>query len=195
MDTTQQAALVSRTSDEVTQVYKTNYVLTSCNKSNPICFTWVWLIIMHHHIKSGHKGSSGKLCVHNPNNKNTTISDTDTDKDTCVKRNHACHIIQGSGGCGFFPVWEGRSFIDHSTCTFFCVFFKWRPTCVLQFHSFRPRISPQWLSKLRWLWPSIPRWAVCELVSLMGSNTMPGQQGQPTLALLGHGCYRQGILV
>ena len=61
MDTAQQAALVSRTSDEVTQVYKTNYVLTSCNKSNPICFMQVRLIIMHPHIKSGHKGSSGKL--------------------------------------------------------------------------------------------------------------------------------------
>ena len=77
---------------------------------------------MHHHIKSGHKGSSGKLWVPIPNYKNMTISDTDTDKDTCIKRNHACHIIQGSGGCGFFPVWEGRSFIDHSTCTFFFFF-------------------------------------------------------------------------
>ena len=33
------------------------------------------------------------------------------------------------------------------------------------------RISPQWLSMLRWLKPSIPGWAACELFSLIGSNT------------------------
>ena len=38
------------------------------------------------------------------------------------------------------------------------------------------RISPQWLSELRWLWPSVPWWNACELVSLIGFHTMPGQQ-------------------
>ena len=43
-----------------------------------------------------------------------------------------------------------------------------------------PRISPQWLSRLTWLWTSVPRWGACELVSLMSSHTMLGQHSQLT---------------
>ena len=67
-------------------------------------------------------------------------------------------------------------------------FLKWRSACVHQFHSFRWRINLQWLSKLRWLWMSIPWWVVCELISLMGSHTLLEQHSQPTLTLLDQGC-------
>ena len=50
------------------------------------------------------------------------------------------------------------------------------------------RIGSQWLSEQRWLWPSVPWWVACELVSLLGSHTMPGQHSQPTPTLLGQGC-------
>ena len=51
------------------------------------------------------------------------------------------------------------------------------------------RISPQWLSELRRLWPSVPWWVSCELVSLIGTHTMPAQQhSQSTLTSLGQGC-------
>ena len=43
----------------------------------------------------------------------------------------------------------------------------------------KARIRPQWLSRLRQLWMSVP-WHVCELVPLLGSCTMPGQHSQPT---------------
>ena len=47
------------------------------------------------------------------------------------------------------------------------------------------RISPQWLSELRWPWESIPWPVVCDFVSLMGYHTIPGQHNQPTLTLFG----------
>ena len=40
--------------------------------------------------------------------------------------------------------------------------------------------SPQWLSELRRLWPSVPRQVACELVSLIGSHTTIRQHSQAT---------------
>ena len=62
-------------------------------------------------------------------------------------------------------------------------FVKWRSAGILY-----ARIGPQWLSKLRWLWLSVPCQIVCELISLIGSHTIPGQHYQPNLTSLGHGC-------
>ena len=42
------------------------------------------------------------------------------------------------------------------------------------------RITPQWLTEPRWLWLSVPWQIAHELVSLIGSNTMPGQHIRPT---------------
>ena len=68
---------------------------------------------------------------------------------------------------------------------FLSAFFQWKSACMFQFHSLRPEITPQWLSKLRWPWMSVPWWAVWELISLMGSHTMPRHHSQPTLTSLG----------
>ena len=48
--------------------------------------------------------------------------------------------------------------------------FKWRSACEHRFHSFMPKISPQWLSELRRLWASVPWQGVYELVSLISSQ-------------------------
>ena len=47
---------------------------------------------------------------------------------------------------------------------------------------------PQWLSKLRWLWASLPWQVACEFVSLMRSHTMPEQLSQ------GKGCTHVQLL-
>ena len=68
-----------------------------------------------------------------------------------------------SGGGGFFFVRKdfGRMFNNSfSTCAFF--FLKWRLAWAHLFHSLA-RISLQWLSMLRWLWPSVFWWVACEL--------------------------------
>ena len=49
------------------------------------------------------------------------------------------------------------------------------------------RTSVQWLSELRQLWMSVPWWVACELISLMGSHTVPEQQSQSTPTSLGQG--------
>ena len=66
-----------------------------------------------------------------------------------------------------------------------------------QFHSIRPRISPQWFIGLRWLWTTVPRWEglACELISLMGSHTVPGQHSQSTLTSLGQNCMHDCVAV
>ena len=46
--------------------------------------------------------------------------------------------------------------------------------------TFWDRISPQWLSQLRRLWPNVPDEFACALVSLKSAHTMPGQHSQPT---------------
>ena len=61
---------------------------------------------------------------------------------------------------------------------------KWRSAFMLQFHAFKSRISPQWLSELRWLWACFPWQIACKPVFLLGSYTMPGQYSQPTLTSL-----------
>ena len=48
--------------------------------------------------------------------------------------------------------------------------------------------SPQWLSELGRLWPSVPGRIACELVFLRGSHAMPGQHSQPVPTSLGEGC-------
>ena len=49
------------------------------------------------------------------------------------------------------------------------------------------RISPQWLSKLRQLWLSIPRQVASQLTSPIGFYIVPGQHSRPTPTLLGQG--------
>ena len=73
------------------------------------------------------------------------------------------------------------------TCVFF-FFFKVEISLHTLIPLFMPRSVSQWLSELTPLWTSVPWWAECELISLTGSHTMPGQQGQPTPTLLGQGC-------
>ena len=55
---------------------------------------------------------------------------------------------------------------------------KWRSACT--HHTLQAKSSPQGLSEIRRLWTSVPSWVVCEFVSLIGTNTMPGQHSQPT---------------
>ena len=50
------------------------------------------------------------------------------------------------------------------------------------------RFSQQWLSKLRWLWTSIPWQVRCEAVSLIDSHTKPGQHSQDSLTSSSQGC-------
>ena len=52
--------------------------------------------------------------------------------------------------------------------------------CTHQCHSFRPKISPHWLSELRWLWTSVPWRVACELVSRMGFRILLVQHSQLT---------------
>ena len=53
------------------------------------------------------------------------------------------------------------------------------------------RISLQWLSELRRLWPNVPRHVRFQI----GSHAMPGQRysHQPTPTSLGQGCIRFGV--
>ena len=71
---------------------------------------------------------------------------------------------------------------------FFFFFLKRNSARQHQFHSFKPRINRRLLSELRRLWTSVPWQVACELVSLMGFHTVPGQHSQPTPTWLGHGC-------
>ena len=50
------------------------------------------------------------------------------------------------------------------------------------------RIGPMWLGTGSV--PSVPWRVACELVSLIGSHTMPWQDSQPTQTSLGQGCMR-----
>ena len=52
---------------------------------------------------------------------------------------------------------------------------------------FRPGISSHRFSELTRLWMSIPRRVACELVSLLGLYTVPGQHSQPTPTSLDQG--------
>ena len=72
-------------------------------------------------------------------------------------------------------------------CAFFFFGLSWDQIAHTIFLSY-DRISPQWLSELRRLWPSVSWWVACELISLIGSHTMPGQHSQPTRTLLHEGC-------
>ena len=54
-----------------------------------------------------------------------------------------------------------------------------------------PLFCPGWVhsGSVSWDdWPSIFWWVACELVSMIGSHTMPGLHSQPTPTLLGQGC-------
>ena len=55
---------------------------------------------------------------------------------------------------------------------------------------FQARISAQWLSELRRLWMGVPGRNACQLVFLIGSLTMAGENSQPTPSSLGEGCVR-----
>ena len=48
--------------------------------------------------------------------------------------------------------------------------------------------TPVSLFRLRRMWPRVPWRVACELVSLIGSHTMPGQNSQPTPTSLGRMC-------
>ena len=58
-------------------------------------------------------------------------------------------------------------------------------------HTSKARVSPQWLSERRQLWPGVSRRVACELIfpdAVIGSHTVPGQHSQPTPTSLGQGC-------
>ena len=65
----------------------------------------------------------------------------------------------------------------------FCLF-KWRSACTHQFHSCRPRINPQWLSKPKWLW-------TCNLIELPLSSFhwWPEQHSQPSVTVVSSSGY------
>ena len=99
---------------------------------------------------------------------------------------------------GFFLAWGlyGEDFwwINSHLC--FLIFFIWSGDQLAHSNStFYARIGLQWLSKLRWLWPSILWWVACKLMSLIGSHTdtMPWQNNQPTWTSLGQGCVCLGV--
>ena len=50
--------------------------------------------------------------------------------------------------------------------------------------------SAWWLGELKQMWTSIPCQVACELVSLIGSHTMPAHHSQPLPTSLGQGCMR-----
>ena len=56
--------------------------------------------------------------------------------------------------------------------------------------TFQARISTQWFSELRRLWPSVPWRVACEFVSLIDSHTITEQHSQPISTSLGRGCMR-----
>ena len=53
--------------------------------------------------------------------------------------------------------------------------------------------GPRWLSKLRWLWLSVPWRVACEPVHLIDSHMKLGQLWQPTPTSLGQGCTCLGV--
>ena len=67
-------------------------------------------------------------------------------------------------------------------------FLKWRSALAHQFYSLG-LVTPQSLSELRRLWPSVTWRVTCEFVSMIGFF-IPGQHSLPTPTLLGQGCVR-----
>ena len=92
-----------------------------------------------------------------------------------LKACHGASVIGGGGGCGdFFLACEDFGGVfDHSFPA--CACFLWFLLLLLLFlveissriliPLFYARISPQWLIKLRRLWPKAPWQVACELVS------------------------------
>ena len=65
----------------------------------------------------------------------------------------------GGGGGGFFLACEDfRRLFDNSvpTCAFLFIYLSVEIRSHVTNSTFQPRISPQWLSELRRLWPSVP---------------------------------------
>ena len=88
--------------------------------------------------------------------------------------------------CGLFPCtykdYEGRLDKSFLTCAFF--FSKMELSlCTLIPLSFRPGVRQKCLNELRhtYDWMRVPWWVVCELISVMGFHTMPGQHSHATL--------------
>ena len=58
----------------------------------------------------------------------------------------------------------GADLVIHSLPALFFFFFSLSGNQIVHTYStLYARSSPQWFNKLRWLWPSVPRWVACEL--------------------------------
>ena len=94
---------------------------------------------------------------------------------------------EGGGGGGFFLAYEDfvRRLFEESipACSFFFFFLSFFYADELARSSFK-------ISQLRRLWTRILGQVACELVSLIGSHSRPGQQSQPTPTSLGQRCMR-----
>ena len=91
------------------------------------------------------------------------------------------NIVGGGGGGGLLLACEdlGRVF-DNSfpVCAFFL---KWRLDRTHTNSTSEIKISLQWLSKLRSLWPSVPWRVACELVSQQDPTLCPLSSSKPSL--------------
>ena len=81
------------------------------------------------------------------------------------------------------------SYLLHVQLFFFFFFFFKRPAHTHHFHSVRSRSRWQWFCEPRRLWTNVPWRVACELDSLMGSNTLPGQHNQPAFNFIGSGVH------
>ena len=137
---------------------------------------WVLVNISYAVVTAWSGGNTSGLYVHATNiSVNTCISETGSSTKIAVVLFFAFEDF------GIL----GEDSTNHSPPAIF-FFFKRILVRAYQPHSLSQDQSTD--AQLRRQWPSV-RWRVaCELVSLIGSHTRPGQHGQPILTLLGQGC-------
>ena len=102
------------------------------------------------------------------NNKNTT---TDCVNPTAHAEPKPTETLVASSSLA--RIWGECSTI-YSLPTLFSFLFEVAISSHALIQPFNARISLQWLSELRWLWPNVPWQVACELVFQIGSHTIPG---------------------
>ena len=163
----------------------THYILTENEQDETLTRTiniYIQLHQSYHAIRLQAITSTAKL--HNPSHKENKHRQLQKKKKQCnIFSQVPPWAISNFALCGFlFACQHNAGWFTESfpACDFFFFFLFFKVAHEHQFHSFRPRISPQRLSELRRLRTSVSWRVVCELVSLMYSHTIPVQHNQLT---------------
>ena len=108
-----------------------------------------------------------------------------------------CPSPDKSAWCWLFlahRIWgdlKKKNYESNLTCAFF--FFKVKISSRTPIPLFKAMISPQWFNELKWPRTSVLWRVACELISLMGSLTTPGQHWQPSPTSVGKERMRLSI--